>query len=194
MKTNLKYLMILAGLFFFGACGDSASTAEQEMDPVEQAQEVNEQRLEDDQQLDEADFLVSLTGASRQLYNASNLYLDSKTTQPELVQLADEMQSVQALVLSEAQKLARSRGIVLPEQLGTQQDEEVQGLMMKVDQANFGKDFYNLVQDKHNEMQAAVNSLKAEDSAADMQQFAAQVESYLQQHELLLEQLKEQIR
>ncbi len=194
MRTKLMFLLLLAGLFSLSACGDAGTTAETDTDPVEQAQEVNEERLEDDQQLDEADFLVHLSNASRQLYNASNLYLDHDARQPELVQLAEEMQSVQALVLTDAQKLAQARGIVLPEQLGTQEDEEVAGLLAKINQDDFGGEFYQFVEDKHGDMQSAVNGLKAEDSAADMQQFAAQVESYLQQHELLLKRLDEQIQ
>ncbi len=179
---KLSYLLIAAAAWTFQACGDA------EHDPIEAAQEVNEEKGTLDSSLNDgglfgksdADFMVLSAGAGMLEVEAGKLG-EQKATNPQVKEFAAMLAKDHEAANSELKALAAQKNITLPTAIGEDHQEDLNDLREKSG-ADFDKEFMDMMVDQHEEDVNRFEKFANDAEDADIKAFAGKTLPKLRAH------------
>lgn len=179
---KLSYLLIAAAAWTFQACGDAES------DPIEAAQEANEEKGTLDSSLNDsglfgrsdADFMVMSAGAGMLEVEAGKLG-EQKATNPQVKEFASMMAKDHSSANEELKALAAQKNITLPAAIGEDHQKDLNDLREKSAE-DFDKDYMKMMVDQHEDDVNRFEKWANDAEDADIKAFAAKTLPTLRAH------------
>ncbi len=186
-KIKILTLFFAASFFALVSCG----TKSNEQDSAEVAEEQNEQKLEDTDLEDDAEFAVSAAEGGMLEVQLAQLAL-TKATSPKVKEFAQSMVEDHSKANEELKSLAQSKNITLPSALGEEKQKDYNDLAEKSG-ADFDKAYSEfMVKDHKDDVDKFKKAAdKAEDG--DIKSWAAAKVPVLEHHLSMAESLEDAV-
>ncbi|HYG01016.1 MAG TPA: DUF4142 domain-containing protein [Chryseosolibacter sp.] len=190
MKRIFKILTV-ASLFAFYSCNETRR--EQDVDSNEVAEDVNEERFEEDNSMEkDADFVANAVASNLAEIQLAKL-ASERSSSPEVKKLAQMLEEEHTKTLTELKALASAKSISVPVE---PEDEAVRKMenLREEKAEDFDKKWLDEVKDMHEKSIDKFEKRSEKSEDAEVKALASKTLPHLKMHKEKIEQCEEKIK
>lgn len=187
MKTPIAVLFFLASVVFY-SCDSNTKK-----DSTDVAEERNEEKFEDRDNLKEAsDFAVEAASSSMMEVEMGKI-ASEKATSPQVKQFAQKMVNDHSAANTKLKQIAQAKNITLPDSLPEDHKDHLKDLREKSGN-EFDKEYMSMMVDEHKDDVDKFESASNDLDDPDLKAFASETLPKLRQHREEAEKIHESVK